>query len=83
VNAELGAQSPSPGDLESALLGGLYASEISGFYTKLNGQLTGGFTPNPYFGLNGAYAGAVGLLSTASSFAVQRLAWSQLHDCSW
>jgi RHS repeat-associated protein len=67
VNAELGARSPVPGDLETAFPGGIYGSDITGFYTKVGGQLTGDFTSNPYFGLNGTYAGSVGLFGTAGS----------------
>jgi RHS repeat-associated protein len=56
VNETLGDTSPYPNDQEIAMPGGVYGSEIQGYYTSGNN-----FVSNPLFGLNGTYAGLVGL----------------------
>jgi hypothetical protein len=56
VNDNLGDLSPNPGDQEVAMPGGIYGSEVNGYYTS-----AGNFVANPYAGLNGTYAGLTGL----------------------
>jgi hypothetical protein len=67
VNAELGASSPYPNDLEMAMPGGINGSQITGFYSS-----DGTFNSNPYFGLNSTYAGAVGTAYLPGALGTKR-----------
>lgn len=60
VSEALGTDSPNPNDEERAIPGGIDGSEITGYFLKEDGELTGTFVDNPYFGLNATTATLMG-----------------------